>query len=97
MYVRDPEAAEVLAIARLVDFAGKHVLEVGCGTGRLTGFVADRASHVYAFDPDGESVAKAKAGLSREARRRVRFAVHSAEAMDVGRRRFDLALCGWSL
>jgi hypothetical protein len=34
---------------------------------------------------------------SAEERERVRFAVHSAEALDVPRRRFDLALCGWSL
>jgi hypothetical protein len=25
------------------------------------------------------------------------FAVHDAEALDLPRRRFDLALCGWSL
>jgi hypothetical protein len=26
----------------------------------------------------------------------VRFAVHEAEALDFPRRRFDLAVCGWS-
>jgi len=30
-------------------------------------------------------------------RDRVRFAVHTAEALDVERPRFDLAMCGWSL
>jgi len=29
--------------------------------------------------------------------RRVRFAVHDAEALDLPRARFDIALCGWSL
>jgi hypothetical protein len=28
---------------------------------------------------------------------RVRFGVHGAEALDVARESFDVALCGWSL
>jgi hypothetical protein len=42
-------------------------------------------------------MAKAKESLARDLRDRVRFAVHDAQALDVPRRRFDLALCGWSL
>jgi hypothetical protein len=52
---------------------------------------------VYAFDPDPDNVAKARAALPEDLRARVRFGVHDAEALDVERRRFDLALCGWSL
>ena len=97
MYVRDADAVEQAAIGAVADFDGKCVLEVGCGDGRLTGFVAERAACVYAFDPKGEEVAKAREALSGEARARVSLAVHGAEALDVERRRFDLALCGWSL
>jgi len=43
------------------------------------------------------SFAAARAAVPSELRQRVRFAAHSAEALDVRRRRFDLALCGWSL
>jgi ubiquinone/menaquinone biosynthesis C-methylase UbiE len=56
-----------------------------------------RAAFVYAFDPSAESVAAARAALTDEQRPRARFAVHDAEALDVERRRFDVALCGWSL
>jgi ubiquinone/menaquinone biosynthesis C-methylase UbiE len=94
---RDREGVETAAIAGLVDLDGKNVLEVGCGAGRLTAFVAERAVCVYAFDPDADRVATATAALTEEQRARVRFAVHDAEALDVERRRFDLALCGWSL
>jgi ubiquinone/menaquinone biosynthesis C-methylase UbiE len=52
---------------------------------------------VYAFDPDAGNVEKATAALAAEVRDRVRFAVHDAEALDVERPRFDLAVCGWSL
>jgi ubiquinone/menaquinone biosynthesis C-methylase UbiE len=97
MYWRDRDGVELAAIAELVDLAGQRVLDVGCGLGRLTRFAAQRASFVYAFDPDAESVAQARASLDEQAARHVSFGVHSAEALDVPRRRFDTALCGWSI
>jgi ubiquinone/menaquinone biosynthesis C-methylase UbiE len=97
MQRRDPERAEPATIAAMVDLDGKRVVEVGCGPGRLTGFAAARASAVYAFDPDPDRVAENEASLAAQLRERVRFATHGAEALDVGRERFDLALCGWSL
>ena len=97
MQWRDVAGREPAAIQALVDLDGKRVLEVGCGTGRLTRWLAARAASVYAFDPDEASIAQARASLAAEHRDRVRFAVHDAQALDLPRRRFDLALCGWSL
>ena len=97
MHRRDAAGVETSTIDTLVRLEGKRVLEVGCGSGRLTSLAAARASAVYAFDPDADRVDQARASLSEEAREKVRFGVHTADALDVPRRRFDVALCGWSL
>lgn len=94
MHVPDVHEAEPKRIEALVPLDGTRVLEVGCGEGRLTGLAASRALTVYAFDPNAERVQKARAAADDE---RVRFGVHGAEALDVERESFDVALCGWSL
>jgi SAM-dependent methyltransferase len=40
------------------------VLEIGCGTGRMTRSLAEVFSEVYAVDVSGEMIAKAKEGLA---------------------------------
>jgi len=94
VHVPDVHGAEPRRIAALFPLEGARVLDVGCGEGRLTGFAAARAASVYAFDPNAEALEQARAAADAE---RVRFGVHGAEALDVDRESFDVALCVWSL
>ena len=95
--VVDPEGAHLAALRRLADFRGRHVIELGCGDGRLTVPVARDATRVLAFDPDREKVEYARDALPAELAERVEYRVASGTAIEVERGSFDLALFSWSL
>jgi SAM-dependent methyltransferase len=59
------------------DLAGRRVLEVGCGTGRLTSALAERGAKTWGIDPSPEMVAEAKDTAVRGAG----FRVGAAEAL----------------
>jgi len=69
----DPENNETRALLDLVDFTGKHVLEIGCGDGRLTWRYAGRAKYVTAIDPKADAITRAKENLPEELKGRVEF------------------------
>jgi 2-polyprenyl-3-methyl-5-hydroxy-6-metoxy-1,4-benzoquinol methylase len=93
----DPEANEPAALFDFVEsFAGKRVLEIGCGNGRLTWRFADLAARVVAIDPDAEDVALAIQARPPHLRERVEFHVGTIQEFESSER-FDLALLSWSL
>ena len=60
--LHDPEQAEIAAIRTVLpSVAGRRVLEVGCGDGRLTRRYAADASTVTAIDPDAAAIAEFRA------------------------------------
>jgi predicted RNA methylase len=93
----DPTGAELAALAEVVDFSGLRVLEIGCGSGRLTWRYAGPAKEILGIDPDEEAIAAARAATPPELGERVRFEVASPVERDVPRRHFDLAFFSWSL
>ncbi len=97
MSSKDPEGAELEALARIVDVTGLRVLEIGCGDGRLTARVASAAASVLAIDPDEELIAEARRTLPAELAEKVRFEVADAVELQHPPRSFDLALLSWSL
>lgn len=95
--VLDPEGAHLAALLRLADFTGRRVLELGCGDGRLTPGIAERAASVLAFDPEPDKVALAERALPAELRDRVEFRAAAAEAIEIPPASFDLVVFSWAL
>ena len=93
--VLDPEGAHLASLRRLADWTGQRVLELGCGDGRLTVSIAPDAAHVLAFDPDAESVEKARDSLPAELADRVEYRVASGRAIEIAPGSFDLVLFSW--
>lgn len=95
----DPEEGETHALLDMVNFSGKHVLEIGCGDGRLTWRYADQAAHVTAIEPSAEQVALAKDNLPSHPQGRVEFKVASLEDFAANSKSsiFDLVILSYSL
>jgi ubiquinone/menaquinone biosynthesis C-methylase UbiE len=59
--LRDPEGAEVSRLLAACPFPGKRVLEIGCGSGKLTWLYADQPRQVVGIDPAACELRQAKA------------------------------------
>lgn len=94
---RDPKGAEIVAVHDLIDFAGKDVLEIGCGDGRLTRRIAERTRSVLGVDVDAESIALAQARLPESLRANVTFQVTGITAAKLPAAAFDVAVLSWSI
>jgi len=95
--IKDPDGAEARALAEVIDFTGRRVLEVGCGDGRMTWLYAERATKVLGVDTDSESIAEARRAMPPQLASSVRFRVASAEKLRVRPAGFDIAFLSWSL
>ena len=95
----DPENHEICALQNLVDIRGKHVLEIGCGDGRLTRRYAEAAAYVTAIDPFEESIRRARANQPAASKDQVEF--HQIEfeefTADCESGLYDIAIFSWSL
>ena len=58
--VRDPQGAEASALAAVWPLPGRHVLEIGCGSGQLTWQYAGLPRRVVGIDPDAVGLRQAK-------------------------------------
>jgi ubiquinone/menaquinone biosynthesis C-methylase UbiE len=74
-------------------FAGKDVLDIGTGDGRLAWLIARTARSVVGLDPDPAGIRAARQRGAPNAR----FKVSTGQDLGVGRERFDTALFSWSL
>lgn len=100
LVTRDPERNEINALLEFAgDLAGKRVLEIGAGNGRLTWRYASLAGEVVGIDPNPERIAQAHSDMPKALQGRVVMLEatledyqHRAQAPP-----FDVALMSWVL
>jgi 2-polyprenyl-3-methyl-5-hydroxy-6-metoxy-1,4-benzoquinol methylase len=95
--VIDPEGKELEALAKVVDFTGLRVLDVGCGDGRLVWRIAPQAESVLGVDVERDEIETARQETPPELRGKVEFREASIVELDEPPRRFDLVFFTWSL
>jgi cyclopropane fatty-acyl-phospholipid synthase-like methyltransferase len=95
----DADGQETNALFALVDFNGRHVLEIGSGDGRLTWRYATRAGRATAIEPFRPAHKRAVERLPADLRDRVALRNASFEefAASSPPASFDIALLSWCL
>jgi ubiquinone/menaquinone biosynthesis C-methylase UbiE len=94
---KDPEKHETKYLHQYVDFAGKRVLEIGCGEGRLTWQYAKDADSVIAVDLDHDSLRVAKVDRPYDVESKVHLSCAASERLPFSKEKFDIAILAWSL
>jgi len=100
----DPEQVEIgLLKDYMGSLAGRRVLEIGCGDGRLTWHYAEQADEVVGIDPKREAVARAVESMPESLKDKVRFLACTLEEFAsqypevMHQEQFDLAFLSWTL
>lgn len=94
---RDPEGNETKHLLKIVPLTNKHVLEIGCGDGRLTWRYAAQTQRAIGIDPDKIRLATAIERCPDVLRARVAFFQGKAETLPFAPGAFDVAILAWSL
>lgn len=93
----DPDQLEIKYLHDMANLTGAHVLEIGCGDGRLTQHYAAAAGRVVGSDPNPERLATAQAGCPPALHPGLTFVQARAETLPFPRQTFDLVFLTWSL
>jgi ubiquinone/menaquinone biosynthesis C-methylase UbiE len=93
----DPEKTEVDYLRAFADFNDAHILEIGCGDGRLTWRYAQRARRVTAIDPDPARLASALEACPPNLSNTVTFTRAHSEKLPFSANTFNGAILAWSL
>jgi ubiquinone/menaquinone biosynthesis C-methylase UbiE len=92
LYFMKSYSSDLPKIEEFIELNGKTLLEIGCGDGRLTALLADKAEAIAAIDPDESRIEAARRNIHG-----VNFLVGSGEELDFADESFDIVLFGYSL
>ena len=94
----DPERREDAMLAALLpELTGTRVLEVGCGSGRLTRKYAARARHVLAVDTDAAAIESFRRAMPADLQPIVEARAGEVGRLDLREGTVDLVLLSWAL
>ena len=94
----DPAGREIRLLRRLVRWRGCRMVEIGCGSGRLTlRLAAFQPASIHAIDPDCEQVRRGRAALPDRHAGRVHYGVGTALELPYRAAEFDCAVFSWAL
>ena len=96
-FYKDPERSETKHLHKFADVAGKRVLEIGCGEGRLTWRYASASLSTIGLDPKKDAVRVATIDRPSDLADKVHFANAQAEHIPFHKETFDIAILAWSL
>ena len=95
--IYDPEGIEIEVLNRTGAIDGRHVLEIGCGDGRLLWRIADVATSAVGVDLDAEGVAEAATMRPEAVETPAAFMLAGAETLPFSDAAFECVILGWSL
>jgi ubiquinone/menaquinone biosynthesis C-methylase UbiE len=94
---KDPEGTEISHLEMAADFVGRHVLEIGCGDGRLTWRYAPSTNLTTGIDTDPEALLAAVAARPDILLQKISFVHASSLNLPFPPIKFDVAVLAWSL
>jgi len=90
----DPEGKEIKTILSQAQFKGKRVLELGCGTGRLTGKLAKHCKTLVSVDHNEDSIEYCK-GKFKKAKNITFVNTSVKELKNLPHKEYDIILSAW--
>lgn len=93
---RDPEGNEIKHLLEYAELQGKHILEIGCGEGRLTWRYAGSAGRVTGIDLERDGLRVASVERPADLEHIVAFAQADSIRLPFGDRSFEAAILAWS-